>query len=326
MNTRQTGSGSFLLLFLIACYLGADTVAQSGHIKLQVGTRLDDQVTPCNEYTYYSVEFTEACQDLRVQLDVVEGEPNLYIAKSPNKYPTYSSLVWSSYNWGGEDLIISSWDPEFTFGTYYIGVHAYCGTDVPTGNTDSRYSLLVLSEQTTHPHTEIALGGSRSSTISANGYEYYRFCIPKSCANVEVRLGNCIDPTACPTSYAWPELLVSRTIVEPRTTDHTWKLAAIDQRSVILNHDDPDFYPGHYFVGVFGWCTPAEFCPDPATCGPCSYAENHDYNVSVLVEEVTSGCVPKQPLELCSLGWKNIGSPFLLLMGLLVGFILFFED
>lgn len=68
-------------------------------------------------------------------MDVTEGEPNLYVAKSPNKYPKYYSLAWSSYNWGGEDLVISSWDPEFTVGTYYIGVHAYCGEDVKTNNS-----------------------------------------------------------------------------------------------------------------------------------------------------------------------------------------------
>lgn len=69
------------------------------------------------------------------QVDVIEGEPNLYVSKSPNLYPTYSSLAWSSYDWGSEDLVISSWDPEFTTGTFYIGVHAYCGDDVDTGYT-----------------------------------------------------------------------------------------------------------------------------------------------------------------------------------------------
>lgn len=312
--------------FLVCRVVSSQTETEDReHIEISLNKKIPDQQALCNDYTYYKVDFMEACKDLRIQvMDVTEGEPNLYVAKSPNKYPTYNSLAWSSYKWGGEDLVISSWDPEFTVGTYYIGVHAYCGEDVKTNNSDAKYALLVTSEPTSHPHTEIPVGGSRSGRLSADDYNYFRVCIPSSCANVEVRLENCIDSKACPTSYAWPELLVSRSIVEPRVNDHTWKLATIEQRSVFLNHDDLDFYPGHYFVGVYGWCTPDEHCPDIAKCGPCTYVQDHPYNVSVLVNDVTKGCVPKRPLELCAgskTGERNRQSSVLLLCALLISSI-----
>ena len=94
---------------------------------------------------------------------------------------------------------------------------------------------------------------------------------------------------------------MSRSIVVPTVNDHAWKLADIVHRSVTLDHDDPEFYPGHYYVGVYGWCTPAEHCNDEAVCGPCT---NYpiSYNVSLIVEKVTSGCTPKEPLGLCEGG------------------------
>lgn len=135
--------------------------------------------------------------------------------------------------------------------------------------------------------------------MDTNGYHYYRFCVPDTCSDVEVRLENCLDPVTCPTSYAYPELLVSRSIVRPTINDHTWKLADVRQRSVYLKHDDPEFFSGHHFVGVFGWCTPDDQCPDKSSCGPCEYADGHSYKVSVLTTPVTGDCVSRKSLEVC---------------------------
>ena len=58
-------------------------------------------------------------------------------------------------------------------------------------------------------------------------------------------------------------------------------LADLAYRSVDLSPVDPDFFPGHYYVGVYGWCTPDDQCPDPLTCGICSAAEDLPYKVTV---------------------------------------------
>lgn len=40
------------------------------------------------------------CKDLEVTVKRQKGEPNLYISKEPEKFPTLSKLVWSSYDQG----------------------------------------------------------------------------------------------------------------------------------------------------------------------------------------------------------------------------------
>ena len=167
-------------------------------------------------------------------------------------------------------------------------------------STAAQFTLLAEHVPTSHPHDELPTNSGIGDTINAEDYKYYRFCVSHSCTTVNVTLKNCIDPTSCPTSYSWPELIVSRSIERPTINSHSWKLAQIVDRSVVLTHDDPDFYPGHFFVAVYGWCTPDEHCSDFTTCGPCSYANNTDFTLSLQVTDVTENCTPKKPLELCS--------------------------
>ena len=63
------------------------------------------------------------------------GEPNIYVSKAPIEYPTIRSLAWASYNWGSDIITISSWEPDYDVTRFYIGVHAYCGSDVVTNYT-----------------------------------------------------------------------------------------------------------------------------------------------------------------------------------------------
>ncbi|XP_072179462.1 uncharacterized protein [Diadema setosum] len=292
----HVAKGLWLLLALPSILSGA--LAQ--HVALTLGVETEVYEVPCNQYKYFTVEAIEPCEDLRVRVNHVAGEPDLYISRGPQETPVFTSLAWSSYAWGSESLTISSWDPEYQLGTYYIGVLSYCGSDVGTGSTPAQFSVIAEHIQSAHPHDELPIDGSVAGNIKADGYQYYRFCLPSSCVNVNVGLTNCLDPSTCPTSYSYPELLVSRSIQQPTINSHAWKLASIEVRSVTLQHDDPDFYPGHYFVGVYGWCTPDPLCSNFTTCGPCSYANNTEYALSLNVEEVTEGCTPKPPLELCT--------------------------
>ncbi|XP_038069040.1 uncharacterized protein LOC119738275 [Patiria miniata] len=257
------------------------------HIPLTLNVESGLQEIPCGEFKYYAVEVTDPCRDLRVRVNKIEGEPDLYVSRGYNKFPTDSSLAWTSYEWGSEKLVISSWDPEFEVGMFYIGVHAYCGIDVETGNTPSKVTVLAESIPTTHPHSEITVDTPfTGEKVSAEGYNYYRFCLPSQCTDVEVKLVNCLSSQDCPYSYGYPELLVSRSIVQPTIKDHSWKLASLDRRSIVMKHDNPDVSPGHHYVAVYGWCTPDEFCSDKSTCGPCDYYANMTYDVSVVMTDV----------------------------------------
>ena len=152
--------------------------------------------------------------------------------------------------------------------------------------TASKFTLLAESVETTHPHTEITVERQiRNESINAEAYRYYRFCLPSRCTDVKLTLEHCLDAAVCPNSYGYPELLISRSIVQPKISDHAWKLASI-RRSITLRNDDPDVQPGHHFVSVYGWCTPDEFCSDYNTCGPCAYVPNMPYNLTLTMTTV----------------------------------------
>ncbi|XP_077978833.1 uncharacterized protein LOC144434254 [Glandiceps talaboti] len=273
--------------------VGGDT-SQPKHIVVEVGKENGPFEVECDYFKYFQVEVTDPCKDLRVQVIRSQGEPDLYVSRYPVLYPTERSLAWSSYDWGHENLTISTWDPNFEAGTYYIGVHAFCSEEVHTGDENSIFTLLVESIPTEHPELDDVSGQTVQGTLLAEGYHYYRFCVPKECVSVNVRLENCMDASKCPTSYSWPELLVSWSIPKPNIKDHSWKLASVVRRTISLDPSDPNFRTGHYYIGVYGWCTPAEHCPDKSTCGPCEYANNANYSLSVEMDDILpQHCTPK---------------------------------
>lgn len=186
-------------------------------------------------------------------------------------------------------------DPNFSPGMFYIGVHAYCGTDVSTLFTPASYQVAV--QLITPSNGYLRLNQVFPSQLQANKYLYYKFCIPDDCTNVNVKLQNCINATTCPTTYAWPEMLISNSVAKPTLQDRTWKLAEVSRRNILLNHQNPDVRAGHYYVGIFGWCTPAQFCNDKSTCGPCdNYNNGIQFTLQVLTTKVPQNqCKPSQP-------------------------------
>ncbi|XP_070554165.1 uncharacterized protein [Ptychodera flava] len=300
----------FLLAFALSC--------SSQHTAITLGVENGPYEVECNEYKYFSVDVVEPCMDLRVQVFGRAGEPNLYVSRYPTLYPTEESLAWTSYNWGDENLTISSWDPSFEVGTFYVGVQAFCSDEVQTGFEDAVVILLVESVRSVHPDLNDISDKPVTGTLAAEGYHYYKFCVPRECVSLEVILENCLDPEECPTSYAWPELLVSHSIPNPTIYDLTWKLATVERRKVSLDPSHPNFHTGHFYVGVYGWCTPAEHCPDKSACGPCEYAENTEYTVTIHTEEIPQAdCKPKTyKCEVISEGNTVLLNTFVLLMSI----------
>lgn len=274
----------FVFLLLVCVYCVPE------HTILQHNIAFGPVRTKCNTYEYFSIDTSAfPCQDVIISVKHDQGQPDLYVGKDPVRYPTLDHLTWTSYEWGDELLTISHWDPEYEPGILYIGVLAYCGEDVHTGDEDAIFNITVNLDTSSHSgaHYELDILDSPqlNRELGANAYHYYHFCLPFDCADVTVDLVNCIDPNECPNAYAWPELLVSRSLPQPTIKDHSWKLAQIDRRHVFLSHTDPDVKAGHYFVGVYGWCTPEEECPDKSSCGPCDYARSSLYNLTVKAEQ-----------------------------------------
>ena len=117
------------------------TIYQNYTLALTQPQILTNQV---NRFFFYMKHYTFILiiNCFLYQVNHVQGEPDIYVSRGPDKYPKLNSLVWSSYNWGSESLTISSWDPEYVVGTYYIGVMAYCGADVGTGDSGKHQGIL----------------------------------------------------------------------------------------------------------------------------------------------------------------------------------------
>lgn len=285
LNVLPSTIFALILISFTSCHI----------VNLKLGKESEPFTTECDHYSYFSVEITHACDDLVIKLNQLAGEPNLYVSRDPFKHPTYRSLAWSSYDWGGDELVISSWDPNFDIGKYYIGVHSYCGPDVATGFEASKYTILTKQVPHTHPETVDLFNKSETGLINAKDYKYYRFCIPSNCFKVEVRLDNCIDPKICPETYSWPELIISKTVERPNEKSMAWILAEYEHRSIFLDGSSTTINPGHFFIAVYGWCTPEKFCHNKTLCGPCNHYENSvPYNLSVI------------PTDLCASGANSI--------------------
>lgn len=168
-------------------------------------------------------------------------------------------------------------------GYYYIGVHAYCGSDVPTNFTAAEYT--VIAEEKSHSMQMPDLWENKfvTGTVKNRSYVYHRMCVPDICKDVRITLAHCKNPTCDSNNYGFPELLVSKNNPEVKVKDEAWKLAEGKTRTVRLHPNDLNMDAGHYYIGVYGWCTDRDKCPVPFTpsCGPCDKARNVKYNITI---------------------------------------------
>ena len=182
----------------------------------------------CDAYEYFSVMFPYPCQDLIITLRPTQGNPEIYVLKADvNKdpYPTRDKLTWSASSREYYSLSIGRFDPESSPGIYYIGIYNNCdgisGTKLPakfqiqameSKDPGISYGLTDIYE---YPDLGI------NQKVASNQYAHYRFCIPV-CANVLITLHNCLDNKVCPKAYSFPELLVSRTSLQPSLKDYRY--------------------------------------------------------------------------------------------------------
>jgi hypothetical protein len=94
-------------------------------------------------------------------------------------------------------------------------------------------------------------------------------------------------------------MLVSRTETSPELYDYSYKLASVSRRYVIVNHTDAagrdhhGYMTGSYYIGIYGWCTPDEYVIYWDADGPCSYAANVPFNITIsIVEHPDAQCSP----------------------------------
>jgi hypothetical protein len=183
--------------------------------------------TTCNTYRYFSVLFYYPCNDLTISVLPSTGNPHLFVSRANldfDPYPTDKKMAWSATKADGYSVTISHWDPESAPGWYYVGVYNDCTEKNETSwyqikaTKDDLSTAAAYADFYTKTASLVDLYQNPKAAInqylSPNNYVYYRFCIPQ-CGNVKISIDNCDDQTKCPSAYATPHLLVSRTEQQP---------------------------------------------------------------------------------------------------------------
>ena len=141
------------------------------------------------------------------------------------------------------------------------------------------YSILILHRPTSHPRRDI-LHQTISRRIPPNTYQYYRFCLPRRCTQIQVDLHTCRDPIRCPDSYTWLMMYISNTDMYPTREGRSWTQMSVSDSFLRLNPSNYRYNSGHYYVGVHWECDPS--CVNSTECVPCrNYSE---YTIHARIE------------------------------------------
>lgn len=197
-------------------------------------------------------------------MKTVEGQPDLYVSRHV-KNPTLHDLTWTSYEWGDEDFTISHWDPEFEPGPLYIGILGYCGSDVPTKDEKSKFTLKVSLKDCTNFYLFIiVIAPDRDSDISnknldakvlgSNSTHKYHFCVEK-CSNVTVSL-------TTDKSEVTPVALLSHYTRDATEDDYVYSLdtSIKDNNLLTIPANEKGQKIGHYFLVIKDKCTDESSC------------------------------------------------------------------
>jgi len=270
----------FFLIVISIYYQIVINAQESLNKELILNQETDNVYTSaCNAYSYFKVDMTDPCLDLVISVTPSSGNPSIYVSKTIHQ-PKLTDLTWTETD--SFNLTISHWDADSSPGTYYISVFGGCEYK----NEPSVYKISAKTAINSDSDIKINKTLTLNKYILAEEYLFFKFCLP-SCANVTVKLQNCLSYDVCNDSYSYPELLVSRTEEFPQLHDYSFKLASVERREIFVNNKDPTardpngYNTGSYFVGVYGWCTPDELVIDPKVDGPCSYAAKTLFNVTV---------------------------------------------
>ena len=242
--------------------------------------------TPCSSYSYFKVQVTNPCQNLVVSLLTYAGQADIYVAATSKVpvYPTADQLTWASFTKVNTTLTVSYWEPLFSPGTYYIGVFGDCYSK----NVTSRYKITAYQQADSSGDLLVNPALGLNQRAFANGYTYYKFCVPYDCASVSISATYQWNATIAPTTYVNMDVLMSRTNRNPNVMGnvvHGWVETITTDVNDPSARDNNGFLSGTYYVAVFGWCTWDPYCLRNSTCGPCrNYGKNGaPFNLSVSV-------------------------------------------
>ena len=121
------------------------------------------------DFVYFSYYSAEEENDFLVQVTAISGDPDLYVSKGTNNYPTEASFDWVSNNLGHDTLLITKSDPYFTKssmkGTYVIGVK----------DTSGNCSFTIIINNHPVQIHRLASGVPQHSNQTSDSSVYYSF-------------------------------------------------------------------------------------------------------------------------------------------------------
>lgn len=167
------------------CFLYIAVYAyRSGHYSVTVSqllTSLQDGVSVAglltkDQYRYYTFHHTQPEADLRIDLTSLTGDPDVYVGKSLEQFPTKDSYLWRGYHFGDDSVVISHTDKNFCYDcNYVIGVHGWQNASYTIMTTTSIENVITL------PH-----GRPQMSSVQRNTMRYFKALVTNSAETVSL--------------------------------------------------------------------------------------------------------------------------------------------
>jgi len=268
--------------------------------------------TPCNTYTYYGFQVPDPCYDLNLVLATPSGTANGVAELSVGTYPNNSpdgikstgygtSIEWTSYNWGDQNLTINAFDPNFEGGyncgpnkdqlcTVIIGVYTYC---VNSGSLT--YELTPTLKRAKKIFGTPQKSQTFSSSVSGGNVKNYGFCVLNN-NDVTAQLQSYYSSCQCQSKYADLEMWISKYNTAATINDLVWRVGhGTADKNLHLNVADTNTRTGTYYLFVSGYCDNKCSSGD-CTCHPCDnllktqYAVTVDYSSSISSANLLPSC------------------------------------
>lgn len=230
-------------------YLGVEALSGVGgltnftlHVSTEVGVQIlqedilsDYNTVPAGHYRYFVLDFirppgTLKLDDLTFSLKCYEneGDADLFVGTDPTRLPSKEYYVWKSTRAGSDSVTITSTDPNYILGRYYVAVHGF-----------DRSGFALIAFRSTQ--TVDAIEGVRySGTVFENHYVYYRFLMTAT--------GSLTVSIKSTLSTGDPDLYISTINVKPNMHDYQWQSIHIGDGSVTIEQATW----GWYYIGVHG--------------------------------------------------------------------------
>ena len=90
---------------------------------------------------------------------------------------------------------------------------------------------------------ELEPGKRVADEVLEQSYVYYKIMVRQRNVSLKIELTAIVGD---------PDMYVCNRYANPQQTQHSWRSAGVGDDTVLIRPDDPLFYPGYFFIGIFG--------------------------------------------------------------------------